>query len=61
MSNIEVISALVISCTSLITAIGLCIRKLHIKKCKSCCMDVELGSTPSASLVDSNDDHIQKK
>lgn len=42
--NIEVISAMAIACASLITAIGLCIRRMHLKKVRmnSCCGNVAI-------------------
>lgn len=48
------ISALVIGIGALISAVGLCVRRLHLRhlKAKSCCgeMEVDMASTPHTSL-----------
>ena len=52
MQKIEIISALVIACTGLITAVGLCLRRLHLRKIKSLCCDIEMAETPRNQSID---------
>ena len=48
--EIQIISALVIACTGLIAGLCLGLKQLHIKRCKSKCVDLEMSTSSSEEV-----------
>lgn len=48
--DIQIVSALVIACTGLLTALCIGVRQLHIKSINSKCFDIQMASSSEEGI-----------